>query len=197
MSCLTNLLIITAMVLAAPSAAPAQKPTTYNLGRTPTSEEIRAWDIAIGPAGKELPPGSGTAQQGAKIYAQRCAQCHGPTGMEKNPTGFPRNPLVGGKGTIGTIHEVKTIGSEWPYATTVWDFINRAMPPNQEGSLSADDVYALTAFLLCQNGIVGESDVIDAKSLPKVQMPNRNAFVPPLPLPKWSPRTSMPYGIYP
>lgn len=196
MRSLSNFLI-TVMVSGASVGALAQKPSTYNLGRTPSEEEIRAWDIAIGPAGKELPPGSGTAKEGAKIYAQRCAQCHGPTGTEKNPTGFPRNPLVGGKGTIGTIHEVKTIGSEWPYATTIWDFINRAMPPNQEGSLSADDVYALTAFLLYRNDIIGESDVIDAKSLPKIQMPNRNGFVPPLQLPKWSPRVARPAGIYP
>ena len=193
MRCSINLLV-TAMALAAPVGALAQKPPTYNIGHTPTAEEIRAWDIAIGPAGKELPPGSGTAKEGATIYAQRCAQCHGPTGTEKNPTGFPRNPLVGGKGTIGTIHEVKTVGSEWPYATTVWDFINRAMPQGQEGSLSANEVYALTAFLLYRNGIIGESDVMDAKSLPKIQMPNRNGFVP---IPKWSPQTSMEYGIYP
>jgi S-disulfanyl-L-cysteine oxidoreductase SoxD len=192
MRCLTNVLM-PVMLLAAPVAVLA-KTATYHLGRTPSEEEVRALDIAIGPAGKELPLGSGTAKEGAKIYAQRCAQCHGPTGTEKNPTGFPRNPLVGGKGTIGTIHEVKTIGSEWPYATTVWDFINRAMPQGAEGSLSPDEVYSLTAFLLYRNGIIKESDVIDAKSLPKIQMPNRDRFVP---IPKWTPRLARPSGIYP
>ena len=170
-------------------AAAAQSPT-YNLGRTPTKEEIRAWDIAIGPSGKELPPGSGTAQEGATLYAQRCAGCHGPTGAES-----PVWPLVGGQGTLKTIRPKRTIGSFWPFATTIWDFTNRAMPRNESGTLSADQVYALTAFLLYQNGIVKESDVIDAKSLPKIRMPNRDGFVP-APWPEWTPREIRPFGIY-
>ncbi len=152
----------------------AQTPT-YNLGRTPSAEEIRAWDIAIAPAGKELPPGSGTAKEGAPIYAQKCAQCHGPTGTEAK---FLHGALVGGKGTLASPRALRTVGSFWPYATTLWDWINRAMPLYEEGSLSPDQVYALTAFLLYRNDIIKESDVMDAKSLPKVQMPNRNGFVP-------------------
>ena len=167
-------------------AALAQTPS-YNLGRTPSQEEIRAWDIAIGPAGKELPPGSGTAKEGANIYAQKCAQCHGPTGEENAVfPGFNR-PLVGGKGTLTNLSPVTSIGSYWPFATTVWDYINRAMPDNNAGSLTTNEVYALTAFLLHRNDIIQENDVIDAKSLPKIQMPNRNGFIPAEPV-GWKPR---------
>jgi len=167
-------LLLPLMALAASMAALAQGPT-YNVGRSPTKEEIRAWDISIGPDGKELPPGSGTAKQGAAIYAKKCAACHGPTGE-----GSQLAPhLLGGKGTLTTLQPVRTIGSYWPFATTIWDYINRAMPQGQGGSLSANEVYALTAFVLFRNSIVGESDVIDSKSLPKVQMPNRNGFIPP------------------
>ena len=156
-------------------AALAQTPT-YGVGRTPSGEEIRAWDISIGPDGKELPPGSGTAKEGAKLYARQCAGCHGPTGAEG--TSAPR--LVGGKGTLANpLAPVKTVGSYWPFATSIWDYINRAMPRNKPGSLQADEVYALTAFLLYKNDLIQESDVIDAKSLPKIPMPNRNGFIPP------------------
>ena len=155
-------------------SAIAQTPK-YNVGRTPSAEEIRAWDISVGPAGKELPPGSGTAVEGTKIFAQKCAQCHGPTGTEAK---FLHGVLVGGKGTLGTDHALRTVGSFFPFATIVWDFINRAMPLFREGSLTADEVYSLTAFLLYRNGIIQETDVMDATSLPKVQMPNRNGFVP-------------------
>ena len=178
-------------------ASRAQTPT-YNLGRTPTPEQIRAWDFAIGPAGKELPPGRGTAKEGAKIYAQKCAACHGPTGAEGEPPPTGRRmapPLVGGNGTLNTDRPVKTIGSYWPFATTIWDYTYRTMPLFEEGSLSAEEVYALTAFLLYRNGIIQESDVMDAKSLPKVQMPNRNGFVPAWP--EWKPREARPFGAYP
>ena len=171
-------------------AALAQAPT-YNVGRTPSKEEIQAWDIAVSPAGKELPPGSGTVQEGAKVYAQKCARCHGPTGTEPGPV----RPLVGGKGTLATLNPLRTIGSYWPFATTLWDYINRAMPRTEEGSLQPGEVYALTAFLLFQNGIIQESDVMDAQSLPKVPMPNRSGFVPPEP--GWKPREKRPFGFYP
>jgi cytochrome c5 len=166
--------LVPVMALAACAAAWAQTPSYSNVGRSPTTEEIQAWDISIGPDGKELPPGSGTAKEGAEIFAKKCAACHGPT-AEGTPLG-PR--LLGGKGTINTPQPIRTIGSYWPFATTVWDYIHRAMPQGQGGSLSATEVYALTAFVLFRNDIVKESDVLDAKSLPKVQMPNRNGFVP-------------------
>ena len=178
MRCFLNLLV-PMIALTACVAALAQGPT-YKMGRTPSAEETRAWDIAIGPEGKELPPGSGTAKEGTKIYAQRCAYCHGPTGTEgpSLPEGganlWPYSgsrgrvvpSLLGGKGTLQGLWKS-------PFATTVWDYTTRAMPPGGERSLSTDEVYALTALLLYWNGIIPESDVIDAKSLPKIPMPNR------------------------
>jgi cytochrome c len=152
----------------------AQTRSYSNVGRTPTEVEIRAWNISIGPSGKELPPGSGTAKDGSKLFASKCSPCHGPSAEGSQLA--PR--LVGGEGTISTLQPVRTIGSYWPFATTVWDYINRAMPRNQEGSLRPDEVYSLTAFILYRNGIIQESDVIDQKTLPKVQMPNRNGFIP-------------------
>ncbi|MBI2815731.1 MAG: cytochrome c [Acidobacteria bacterium] len=186
MRCFLSLLM-PVVGLAACVTALAQTPT-YKLGTTPSAEEIRAWDISIGPAGKELPPGSGTAKEGAKIYAQKCAQCHGPTGREG-----PNSRLVGGQGTLTTPDPVRTIGSYWPFATTIWDYTNRAMPPNEEGSLTANEVYALTAFMLYRNGIIQESAVLDAKTLPKINMPNRNNFIPLWPDGKRKPG---PFGFY-
>jgi S-disulfanyl-L-cysteine oxidoreductase SoxD len=166
---------LSVLLIFAGGAALAQTPR-YNLGKTATPEEIRAWDISVGPDGKELPPGSGSAMEGAKLYAQYCAACHSATGEDAK--GSPR--LVGGKGTLNTPMPIKTVGSYWPFATSIWDYINRAMPRNKPGSLTADQVYALTAFLLYKNGIIQENDVMDAKTLPKVQMPNRNGFQPPM-----------------
>jgi mono/diheme cytochrome c family protein len=172
----------------------AQSPT-YGLGRTPSEEEIQAWDISVGLEGKELPPGSATAREGANIYAQKCAMCHGPTGAESMyPGGYPP-ALVGGIGTIATENPVRTIGSYWPFATSIWDYINRAMPPNPmpmppnwnyalpvdleaRERLEANEVYAVTAFLLYRNGIIKEDEVLDARSLPTIKMPNRNGFLP-------------------
>jgi mono/diheme cytochrome c family protein len=164
-------------VLLTANAALTQTPSYTNVGRTPTKEEIQAWDIAAGPDGKGLPPGQGNARDGAPIFAAKCAVCHGPA-AEGGKIG-PR--LVGGKAdleTLTTLRPVRSVGGYWPYATTVWDYINRAMPRNQGGTLSANEVYALTAFILAKSNIVQEDDVMDAKTLPKVQMPNRNGFVP-------------------
>jgi len=166
-------LLLLVLILGLSQISRAQSPT-YGVGRTPTAEEIRKLDISIGPDGKELPPGSGTAKEGATLYTQKCAACHGQT-LEGTALG---PALVGGKGSLTTPRPARTIGSYWPFATSLWDYINRAMPRNNEGSLSPSDVYALTAFLLYKNDIVKESATIDAKSLPKVQMPNRNGFIP-------------------
>lgn len=171
------------------AAALAQTAKYNNVGRTPTAEEIRAWDIAIGPAGQELPPGSGTAKDGAKIYAQKCAACHGPTGVEG-----PATVLVGGAETLTTLRPKKTVGSYWPFATTLWDYINRAMPFNDPGKLNADEVYSLTAFLLYRNSIIKETDVMSASSLPKIEMPHRKAFSPTKP--GWKPGEKRPFGVY-
>ncbi len=145
----------------------------YGLGRAATDEEIRAWNIDVSPTGEGLPPGQGTAKQGAQVFAAKCAMCHGPTGTEG-----PKDRLVGGQGTLTTGKPIKTIGSYWPYATTLYDFINRAMPFNAPGSLNPDEIYSVIAWLLFQNGIIKEEAVIDARTLPQIQMPNRNGFIP-------------------
>jgi mono/diheme cytochrome c family protein len=165
------------VVLLTATASLAQTPSYSNIGRAPTKEEIQAWDISVGPDGKGLPPGQGTAKDGAPIFAAKCAVCHGPNG-EGAKIG-PR--VVGGIAdteTLTTLKPVRTVGGYWPYATTVYDFINRAMPRGQSGTLTATEVYALTAFILAKSNIIKEDDVLDAKMLPKVQMPNRNGFVP-------------------
>ena len=170
-------------------AALAQMPT-YNRGRAPSAEEIRAWDISVDPAGKGLPPGSGTAKTGAQIFAQKCGPCHGPTGVgPANPAagyiGRPGLiPLVGNKGTLQMANLNASLLGDQPaqgiqnYASapTLWENIKRSMPP--VGSLSADEAYAVTAYLLYRNGIIQESDVMDAKSLPKVEMPKQNELEP-------------------
>jgi mono/diheme cytochrome c family protein len=152
----------------------AQAPTYSNIGRTPSKEEIQAWNQSVGPEGKELPPGSGTAKQGAELFANKCAACHGPSGEGSQLA--PR--LIGGRGPLNSPTPSRTLANYWPFATTIWDYINRAMPPKQEGSLNANDVYALTAFILDRNEIIPEDQVINAASLPKVKMPNRDGFVP-------------------
>ncbi len=165
------------------AAARAQTPTYSSIGRTPTDQELRQWDIAIGPSGKGLPPGGGTAKEGEPIYVAKCLICHGPS-LEGTQYG---SRLVGSRATLTTPTPVRTVGSFWPYATTLWDYINRAMPraPFKEGSLSANEVYALTAFVLYKNAIVKEEAVMDARSLPQVQMPNRDGFFPPKPDWQW------------
>ena len=164
--------------LAAP-AAYAQLPT-YGVGRAPTADEIKAWNVTIPPDGTGLPPGSGTATQGESVYVARCESCHGPKGQSPkyDPKATRRTLLVGGRGTLGTDKPVLTIGSYWPYATTLWSYINRSQPFDEPGSLTPDEVYAVTAYLLHLNGIIGESDVLDARTLPGVKMPNRDGFVP-------------------
>ena len=172
----------------------AQAPS-YGLGRKPTVDEIKTWDIAIAPDGKELPPGRGTVSAGKEVYTKRCLECHGAEGKAGK-----FDVLVGGQETLSSEKPMKTIGSYWPYATTLWDHIHRAMPFDRPGTLSTDQVYNVTAYLLFLNGIIGEKEVIDAQSLTNVKMPNRNGFVPdPRPdipqskqrqVPKLKPRTS-------
>ena len=174
MHCSYRLLVFLA-ALTAGTVARAQAPNYKNVGRAPTPDEIRAWDTAVGPAGKELPPGSGTAKEGAEIFAEKCVVCHGPAGEGSQMA--PR--LVGGKGTLTTPQPVLTVGSYWAFATTIFDFVYKAMPRGQEGSLKPGQAYALTAFLLYRNDIIKETDTIDAKTLPAIKMPNRDGFIPP------------------
>ena len=145
---------------------------TPNLGRVATPAEVAGWDVSIPPDGTGLPPGRGTSAQGASVFEQKCKNCHGEKGA-----GQPNDRLVGGHGTLASKTPVRTIGSYWPYATTVFDYVRRAMPYTQSHSLSDDEVYAVTAYLLYLNGIIAEADVMDAQSLPKVKMPNRDNFI--------------------
>jgi mono/diheme cytochrome c family protein len=172
--------LLSAIALLAWGAAMAQSPT-YRVGRPPTEEELRRGNNIVGSDGRELPAGKGTAKEGATLFAVQCAFCHG-----KNGEGmFPNPRLVGGVGTLNTPNPIKTVGSNMPYPTTIWDFINRAMPPwpyekgaSPDRSLTPDNVYALTAFLLYKNAIIKESDVMDKNTLLEVQMPNRHGFYP-------------------
>jgi S-disulfanyl-L-cysteine oxidoreductase SoxD len=145
----------------------------YKLGRPATAEEIRKRDISVAPDGSGLPVGHGTVLEGRHDYQMLCANCHGDRGQ--GMLQYP--PLVGGQGTLQSKNPVKTVGSYWPYATTVWDFIHRTMPYARPGTLTADETYALTAFILYQNGIVDEKTELNEATLPRVKMPNRDGFV--------------------
>ena len=171
--------LVAAFVLACVGAAAAQGPT-YNLGRAPTEEELHPAGAAIGPEGHGLPAGSGTAAEGALLYVARgCSQCHGPTGVEG-----PGPHLVGERGSGNPEYDAFYEGGNWQgrgirnfmFATQIWSWINQGMPLNQQGFLTANEVYALTAYLLHRNGIIEEDDVLDAASLPQVRMPSRDAF---------------------
>ena len=142
----------------------------YGIGSTPTSAQIAGWHIAIPPTGANLPPGKGTVAEGGKVFAAECAMCHGTFGEGTN--GYPA--LVGGVGSLASGSPEKTVGSYWPYATTVYDYINRAMPFFAPHTLKPDQVYSLVAWLLNMNEIVKSDWVADAKTLPLVKMPNRD-----------------------
>jgi S-disulfanyl-L-cysteine oxidoreductase SoxD len=163
---------LSALVLAT-VALPALSAARYGFGRTPTPAEIAALDIDVRPDGQGLPAGHGSAHDGAQIFATTCAACHGAKG-EKAGIG----PLAGGFGTLTAAKPVKTIGSYWPYATSLFDYIRRAMPFNAPESLTDDQVYAVTAYVLSLNKIVPDGAVLDAQSLPKIKMPNRDGFHP-------------------
>jgi len=165
-------LIVLAGVIAAPNVR-AQAARSYGVGRSPTESEIRAWGSDIGPDGENLPPGGAEPTSGRTVFLQKCSRCHGPAG-----TSGPDDVLAGGAGTLATDQPMKTVGSYWPYATTLWDYVNRAMPFDQPGSLSAAEVYGAVAYVLFLNKIVGERDRVDEKSLPRIRMPNRDGFVP-------------------
>ena len=159
-------------------AQPAKPPATFGIGRPATPAEIAALDIDVGPDGVGLPPGQGTAADGAPIYAARCASCHGRTGKE-GPNDVLVGRLPGDAFPFAKDPRApKTIGSYWPYATTVFDYIRRAMPPDKPGSLRDDEVYGLVAYLLSLNELIAPDAVVDATSLPKVKMPARDRFVP-------------------
>jgi mono/diheme cytochrome c family protein len=174
MSRLKTLLAAGAAVALAATAAAQTKGVAKgpNLGQPATAADIAAWDIDIPPSGRGLPPGSGTPARGEAVYKQHCASCHGPKGEGK-----PNDRLVGGQGSLpGDKPAIKTVGSYWPYATTVFDYVRRSMPWHAPQSLASDDVYAVTAYILMLDNIIGPDDVMDAKTLPAVKMPNRDGF---------------------
>lgn len=144
------------------------------IGRPATYDEVKTWGSAVLTNGDGLPQGRGAPAQGAVVFRRECASCHGSRGQGNDPIG-PQ--LVGGVGTLRTKSPVLTVGSYWPYATTVWDFIYKAMPYTKPGSLSVDETYAVTAYLLAMNGIIGHDVVMDRTTLPAVRMPNRDGFV--------------------
>lgn len=170
MSMRNVLLAACSLLLFGYGAALAQSP---NLGKVASPEEIASWDVSIGPDGANLPPGSGTPQQGEQIYLAKCLACHGEKG-----SGKPNDQLAGGQGSLEPGHApVKTVGSFWPYATTLFDYVRRAMPLNEPKSLRDEEVYAVVAYILRLNGVIGENDTIDAQTLPAIRMPNRDGFV--------------------
>ena len=163
-----------AICIAASVIAPLALAQTPQLGQPIAPADIAPWDISIGPDGVGLPPGRGTAAQGEAIYVAKCQACHGEKG-----TGKPNDALVGGAGSLAPDKvPMKTVGSFWPYATTLFDYVRRAMPFQESQSLTSDELYAVSAYILHLNGIVAANDVLDAQSLPKVQMPNRDGFIP-------------------
>jgi mono/diheme cytochrome c family protein len=162
-------LCLTMLVLACGLGAQSPK---YGVGKPPTPEEIRGLGAAIAPDGGGLPEGSGTVAAGREVYVAQCARCHG-----AKAEGGIGAALVGGQGTLATARPVKTVGSFWPYATTVWDYVNRAMPFDRPGQLKPAEVYAVVAYILNINGIIRNDQTMDARTLPKVIMPNRDGFV--------------------
>ena len=169
--CLSRRAVVVLATLAAlPALAGAENGP--NLGVMVTPADISFWDISVGPDGVGLPPGAGTPSQGAVVYRAKCRSCHG-----ENGSGQIADRLVGGFGTItGTMPAVKTVGSYWPYATTFFDYVRRAMPLLEPQSLTSDEVYAVTAYILNRNGIIGDRETMNAKTLPRVKMPNHDKF---------------------
>jgi S-disulfanyl-L-cysteine oxidoreductase SoxD len=164
---------ITLVVAVAAFGASAYAQERYGIGRVATPAEISGWNIDIGRDGSNLPPGSGSVARGRAVFAEQCAACHGTEGQ-----GGVGDRLVGGQGTLAAARPVRTVGSYWPYAPTLFDYIRRAMPQNAPQSLSNEDVYAVSAYILNLNGLVPADAVLDAKTLAAIKMPNLNAFVP-------------------
>jgi cytochrome c len=164
---LPSLLALAFVVAAVPAVA-----EEYGIGRVVSPQEIAGWDIDAEPNGDGLPPGSGSVKDGEQIYLKSCAICHGQRGK-----GAPMDALVGGRGTLTTPRPIKTVGSYWPYASTLFDYIRRAMPFDHPQSLTPDQVYAVSGYILYLNSIVPMDAVMNAKTLQAVQMPNRNGFI--------------------
>lgn len=174
--------IVTLGVMATTLTVEAQSYTgDYRIGTPATQADIDAWNKDVRPDGKGLPPGSGTFEKGQKLFAEQCAVCHGKNLQGIHNRNLPQGggpALIGGRGTLNTPNFKMTVESYWPYASTLYDYILRAMPYTAPSSLKPDEVYSLVAFILGRANIIDKKTVMDAKSLPKVQMPNRNGFYP-------------------
>ena len=171
--------LITAAALALAFGAGAALAQSPGLGKPLTEADVKQWDIAVLPDGTNLPPGSGTPAKGAKIFAEKCSACHGDAAKGGVAPFYPS--LVGGQPLTNGIDTVKTIANYYAYPTTIFDYTRRAMPYNMPRSLTDDEVYALTAYILALNNFIGQDDVMDANTLPKVKMPNRDNFIMPYP----------------
>jgi cytochrome c len=163
---------VLAIGLGAILCSPALAQSVYHIGRAATPAEIKAWDIDVAPDGKNLPAGEGSVRRGAEVYLAKCAACHG-----KNGEGGIGDRLVGGAGTLATPHPVKTVGSYWQFATTLFDYIRRAMPLDAPQSLSDVDVYSVSGYVLYLNGLLPEDAVVGARTLTSLKMPNQDGFI--------------------
>jgi cytochrome c len=166
-----SLKVWAAAAIAVAGAVPPAHATDF--GRRAIPEEIKLWDIDVRPDGRGLPEGRGTVAQGRSVFEENCAACHGDKGV-----GGIKDRLAGGQGSLASEMPVKTVGSFWPYATTLFDYIHRAMPYQAPGSLSVDDTYAVAAYILNLNGILPADGELDRTSLPRIRMPNRDGFIP-------------------
>ena len=154
-------------------STPAAAQSRYGIGHVATPAQVTAWNLDVSPDGRNLPVGQGSVSRGREVFANQCAACHGARGEG----GSLGDKLAGGQGTLATPTPVRTIGSYWPYATTLFDYVRRAMPLNAPQSLSNEDVYAVAGYVLFLNGLVAEDAVVSAKTLTQLKMPNRDGFV--------------------
>ena len=168
-------LLAAAFLVSSAIAGSSAQAQAFDFGTTPVAAELAAIDIDVSPDGTGLPAGSATAVKGEKVYAEKCAACHGDKLQGVKAAGGAA--LIGGRGTVGSAKPKKTVESYWPYATTLFDYVRRAMPLNKPGSLSADEIYAVSAYILSQGNIIQSNFVLDAKSMPKIAMPNRDGFI--------------------
>lgn len=178
MSMRSRIAVGTVLTLVACATAQRADQPAPRYGEPVSAAELARWDISIPPGGAGLPAGSGTAREGLKVYEQHCLACHGAKGVGK-----PADALAGGIGSLATKTPLRTVGSYWPYSTTLFDYVRRAMPLNNPLSLSDADVYAVSAYVLFLNGIIAEDTVMNAQTLPQVKMPNREGFIS-----DWPPR---------
>ena len=180
MSTPERIAMLAAVALAACASQPISTGRTPTFGSPVSVDEVGRWDISIPPSGVGLPSGSATARQGAAVYEKSCLACHGVKGVGK-----PADALAGGAGTLASKTPLRTVGSYWPHATTLFDYVRRAMPLNEPLSLTGEEVYAVSAYVLFINGIIGEDTPMNAQTLPQVKMPNRDGFIS-----DWPPRST-------